>query len=305
MFVGMIEKTAVAGRERWSAHGLAVLRHPLLEDFFWQSDELTVWLCREKCPSAEGQPDMVAEQGPISAAWLKALLRAQERWPLDWQAVILDHREVSVAFHAGHGGVAPLYLRPTGWAIEISWDMADFYAGASASEVDCDWTAFRLTGNPPYGASTMLHNLYMLTERACILVDSMGAARVDYPDPAPYYIPTPLRADVDVPVVACALIEGLIARWPLEHGMTAAEFSGGMDSAVTAGLLATMSDAPLTTLALEIAGPAAAQQRARRALAVRHFRFRDRTMPVDHVQMLPEDLSGAADYQPTPRNADL
>lgn len=302
MFIGRIDRTATAGCERWSFDGLRAMAHPLLENFCWEGPDLSLVLCRER--SAAGGADFP----PASDAGegeLRAFLAALETWPLDWQAIVVDHRRASVTFRAGHGGVAPLYVRAAASALEVSWNFADFYADADAGDVDPAWTAFRLTGNPPYASATLFSNVFMVTERAALHVGAGGEVRVEYPPPAPYFLPTPLREDVDIPAAACGLVDALLRRWPLGDLEVAAEFSGGMDSAVIAGVLARAAVSAPVTAALAITGAAARQQRERRRLAISRFSYRDMTWPVERTAMIPSGFSTTSDYVATPRNADL
>ncbi|RCW21521.1 asparagine synthase [Ciceribacter lividus] len=302
MFVGRLERTVAAGCERWAVDRLRVMTHPLLEHFRWEGPDLSVLLCRER--STTGGAGLPPASG-AGEAELRAFLTIMEAWPLDWQAIVVDHRRAAVTVRAGHGGVAPLYVRPSASAIEVSWDFADFYADAAAGDVDPAWTAFRLTGNPPYAAATLFSNVFMVTERAALHVDVGGKVTVEYPAPAPYFLPTPVREDVDIPAVASDLVEALLRRWPLDALEVAAEFSGGMDSAVIAGVLARGAALPPVTAALEITGAAAFQQRERRELAIARLGYRDMTWPVERTAMVPSGFSAASDYVATPRNADL
>lgn len=305
MFRGRVEQAELSDTRRWSAVKLEIMQHPMLEDFSWETPDMSVYLCRERCRGSNRSEYGSIPPQDVSAGRLLDFLRQQQSWPLDWQAIIIDHKAAGIEFRAGHGGVAPLYIRSASGRIQMSWDFADFYADASLSDVDPDWTAFRLTGNPPYAATTMFRNLYMVTERSRLHVDAKAHVSVHYPDPAPYYLPTELRPDVDIPAVAGNLIEALLARWSLADVAAVTEFSGGMDSAVIAGVLARMYQQPPLTAALLIAGPAADQQRARRQLAIKRFGFIDEGLPVERVAMIPPDLASAGDYVATPYNADL
>jgi asparagine synthase (glutamine-hydrolysing) len=131
------------------------------------------------------------------------------------------------------------------------------------------------------------------------------AVTVQYPPPAPYYVPTALRGDADVVGAACDLIGALLRRWPVGTIRVGAEFSGGLDSAIIAAVLAQGQAEPLPTYALHVQGPARDQQKARRALAVAHFGFDDYLLDVGCAPAIPAGFDGERAYDAAPYNADL
>lgn len=307
MFKGTIDREyPAAGREprqasQSPAARIHILDHPLLESFRWETPEQTILLCRERCAG----PDSL---GPPRADWTmeqaRAFCAAHRHRPLDHQSVSIDNSSGMVTVSSGHGGVAPLYIKVAGTRIDLSWSMADFYPEIGLDDVDIERTGLRLTGTLPYAATTMFRSVFMATERASLIISREGAVEIRYPAPAEYYVPTPLRDDADIAAAARGLVDTLLQRWPLKPDLVASEFSGGLDSAVVAAILAARYR-DLPTYALEIDGSARAQQIRRRALAIDHFSFRDMVLPVGAVPMVPFSFAHHADYEAAPYNADL
>lgn len=307
MFKGTIDRgfLPAAGGQREAVQSpaarIATLDHPLLESFRWETPEQAILLCRERCTGAD-------RLGPPRAGWTmeqaQAFCVAHQQWPLDHQSVSIDGRSGTITLSAGHGGVAPLYIRASATRIDLSWSMADFYPDIDFDDVDIERTGLRLTGTLPYAATTMFRSVFMVTERASLTVGPDGTVHAAYPAPAEYYVPTPLRGDADIAAATHGLVDALLQRWPLQTELIASEFSGGLDSAVVAAILAARYP-DLPTYALEIDGPARGQQIRRRALAIDHFAFRDMLLPVNAVPMVPSSFARHADYQAMPYNADL
>ncbi len=281
---------------------LEALTHPLLESFRWETDERIVLICRERCVKrndlAVARPEWTIEQALDFCA-------AHSQWPLDYQTISIDRRSGNVTFRAGHGGVAPLYLRVTAKRIDLSWSVADFYPHLTLGDVDVERTGLRLVGTLPYAMTTMFRDVFMLTERASLSVDRNGIIETRYPPPAPYYIPTPLVDNADVADAGCQLVDSLLRRWPLTPAIMTSEFSGGLDSAIVAAILARQHSDALPTYALQIEGAARNQQITRRALAIEHFGFRDQVVNVDSVPMVPATFAKDSNYVTAPYNADL
>ncbi|NKM67571.1 asparagine synthase-related protein [Rhizobium laguerreae] len=280
---------------------IKILDHPLLESFRWDTTDQIVLICRERSAEANGQV-VALRDWPIERAHDFC---AFGRWPLDYQTISINRHSGTVTFSAGHGGVAPLYMKVSGERIDLSWSIADFYSGMTLADVDTDRAGLRLVGTLPYATTTMFRGVFMLTERASLCIDRMGAVETKYPPPAPYFIPTPLVDGADVAAAACHLIDTLLRRWPLTPALTASEFSGGLDSAVVAAILAGQHPDALQTYALEVEGPARSQQTSRREIAIEHFGFRDQTLRVDTIPMVPCGFEVSSDYVPAPYNADL
>ena len=308
MFKGTIDRgppSSSTGQQQQASQSPAAcvhsLDHPLLESFRWETREQTILLCRERC----ARPDRLdAPQADWTIQQAAAFCAAHQQWPLDYQSISIDGRTGTVTFSAGHGGVAPLYIRVAGARIDLSWSMADFYSDIDADDVDIERTGLRLTGTQPYAATTMFRSVFMLTERASVSVSRDGTVKVTYPAPAEYYLPTPLQDNADIPAAACGLLDALLRRWPVGSSIMASEFSGGLDSAVVAAIL-TGQHPSLPTYALQIDGAASRQQTRRRTLAVDHFGFQDMLLPVSSVPMVPSTFARHADYEATPYNADL
>ncbi|WP_260685347.1 hypothetical protein [Rhizobium laguerreae] len=43
---------------------------------------------------------------------------------MDYQTISINRHSGTVTFSAGHGGVAPLYLKVSGERIDLSWSIA-------------------------------------------------------------------------------------------------------------------------------------------------------------------------------------
>ncbi|MGO7280478.1 hypothetical protein [Rhizobium ruizarguesonis] len=162
---------------------IKILDHPLLESFRWDTTDQIILICRERSAEANGQ--LVAlRDWPIE--------RAQDfcafgQWPLDYQTISINRHSGTVTFSAGHGGVAPLYLKVSGERIDFSWSIADFYSDMTLADVDTDRTGLRLVGTLPYATTTMFRGVFMLTERASLCISRTGAVETKYPPPAPYF----------------------------------------------------------------------------------------------------------------------
>lgn len=309
MFKGTInwEELERAGKLRQpssstAAISIETITHPLLESFRWETDEQVVLICRERCAKnhalSAARPEWTIEQALDFCA-------AQDQWPLDYQTISIDRRSGRVTFRAGHGGVAPLYLRVAARRIDLSWSVADFYPHLTLEDVDIERAGLRLVGTLPYAMTSLFRGVLMLTERASISVGRNGAIETHYPPPASYYIPTPLVDNADVADAGCRLVDTLLRRWPLTPDIIASEFSGGLDSAIVAAIMARQHPDALPTYALQIEGAARNQQMRRRALAIGHFGFRDHVLDVDSIPMVPATFSEDSSYVTAPYNADL
>jgi asparagine synthase (glutamine-hydrolysing) len=290
-------------RDGGNEDGLAVvaLEHPLLESFSWRDPNRVVLLCRERCVD----PDSLADP-PSSAQTdlIDAFCAAHSDWPLDHQRVTIDLKNRYITFHAGHGGVVPLYVWAVAGQVAFSWSITDLYQAVAFDQLDRDRVALLLTGTPPYGAKTVFRSVHMVSERASLRVDRSGAT-VHYPEPAPYYLPTPVDGEADIVGAACRLVGSLLQRWPTTRVRVGAEFSGGLDSAFIAASLADLVPSPLATYALQIAGPARAQQIRRRDLGIRRFGFDDTTLDVARVPAIPAGFNSRDSYDAAPYHADL
>lgn len=95
---------------------IKILDHPLLESFRWDTTDQIILICRERSAEANGQ--LVAlRDWPIERAQDFCALG---QWPLDYQTISINRHSGTVTFSAGHGGVAPLYLKVSGERIDLS-----------------------------------------------------------------------------------------------------------------------------------------------------------------------------------------
>ncbi|MFW8642881.1 hypothetical protein ACOJBO_09425 [Rhizobium beringeri] len=104
---------------------IKILDHPLLESFRWDTTDQIILICRERSAEASGQV-VALRDWPIERAHDFC---AFGQWPLDYQTISINRHSGTVTFSAGHGGVAPLYLKVSGERIDLSWSIADFYSG--------------------------------------------------------------------------------------------------------------------------------------------------------------------------------
>lgn len=278
-------------------------KHPFLETAEFFTNNEIVFLSREYISGAK---PLVGADSPTAVRchpdFLHTLVQKQKSWPLDYQAIHIDLTRQKVSITAGHGGVAPLFVWRNRQQVTFSWDQEDLIPNISFGDLSKDFLALQIIGCAPYSAETAYCSIKMLTERAKISVDASQIS-VQYPEPAPYYVPIPLRSGADVPGAYADLLRAVLSQRPLRASETVAELSGGLDSGLVSVLLADQMGEGFRTCALEVEGAAWFQQQSRRKLLVDLTCVRDTTVPVGLKTAVPSQLNDRT-YFPSTYNAD-
>lgn len=258
--------------------------HPALEHFSIAAAERVLIVVRERLAGvtrdASPQPP-----GVIEAVGEEAFLDecgAALAWPLDFVAVQLSLRADSpaVELRAGRWGSAPLYLVSRAGDFWGDWDPARLYAHLTSEQLSAELAArFLVNCDQPYSRRTIFPEIQRLTERARASWTPEGhgsGLAFEYPPAAPLTSARKLKPGAD-PVAGFLEIVAAAERRLLTvpPDSLSAQLSGGLDSAIVAGVLARTSPEPLRSFGLLVPGELGAHQQRRRGELARLFGLDD------------------------------
>ncbi|HEX8282666.1 MAG TPA: asparagine synthase C-terminal domain-containing protein [Pyrinomonadaceae bacterium] len=274
--------------------------HPALEHFSITAAERVLIVVRERLAGVSRAASPQSHDG-VEVVGEEAFLDeygAALQWPLDYVAVQLSLRAdaPAVELRAGMWGSAPLYLVSRGGDLWGDWDPAELYAHLTSEQLSAEYAArFLVNCDQPYSRRTLIPEIQRLTERARALwTPEGGSSRLafEYPPDAPLQSARKLKPGAD-PVAGFLEIVGASARrWlTVPPESLSAQLSGGLDSAIVAGVVAGSSPEPLRTFGLLMPGDLGAQQQRRRAELARLFGLKDEHLNVGDYEMFSQDGS--------------
>jgi asparagine synthase (glutamine-hydrolysing) len=272
--------------------------HPALEHFSIAAAERVLIVVRERLagvsrsapPQSHDAFEVVSEEAVLDA------YDAAQQWPLDYVAVQLSLRTDSpaVELRAGMWGSAPLYLVSRGGDLWGDWDPAELYAHLTSEQLSAEYAArFLVNCDQPYSRRTLIPEIQRLTERARALWTPEGdGSRLafEYPPDAPLQSARRLKPGADPVAGFLEIVGASTRRWlTVPPDSLSAQLSGGLDSAIVAGVVAGSSPEPLRSFGLLVPGDLGAQQQRRRGELARLFDLDDHHLDVaDYPLFSPE-----------------
>ncbi|MET0548018.1 MAG: asparagine synthase-related protein [Xanthomonas sp.] len=245
---------------------------------------------RERCR------DVAWEENPtgtlVDADRFNQLYKEALLWPLDYLMIEVAQAGCRLKLRAGVLGSAPVYCRITDDAVEISYDLADFFSRPTT--IDLEMASRRLALSADYSARQLCSGVLMLTERAALYAEP-GKGRYAYPSPAEAVSPCEdISLDHGMERFE-QLLQRAVSIRPASKQM-AVELSGGMDSATVACALA-RSHHGIASLGILLDEGSSQTQAERRRMLVEKLGLRDTTVTID---AFPPTL----DLQPNARRPD-
>ncbi|UYC10722.1 asparagine synthase-related protein [Xanthomonas sp. CFBP 8445] len=245
---------------------------------------------RERCTDVEWKKDdtgILVDADRFNQLYKEALL-----WPLDYLMIEVAQAGCRLKLRAGLLGSAPVYCRVSDDAVEISYDLADFFSRPTT--IDLEMASRRLALSAAYSARQLCSGVLMLTERATLFAEP-GKARYVYPSPAETVAPSD-EALIDYGMERFGqLLHRAVSIRPAST-QVAVELSGGMDSATVACAL-TRSQHNILSLGILLDQGHSQTQTERRRLLVETLGLRDTAVNID---AFPPTL----DLQPSARRPD-
>ncbi|WP_295965012.1 asparagine synthase-related protein [uncultured Xanthomonas sp.] len=252
---------------------IAPYRHPALETVVVRTQGQWFATVRERCTDVEWKKDdtgVLVDADQFNRLYKEALL-----WPLDYLMIEVAQAGSRLKLRAGLLASAPVYCRVTDDAVEISYDLADFFSRPTT--IDLEMASRRLALNADYSARQLCSGVVMLTERATLYAEP-GKTRYVYPSPAEIGSPSE-EALIDYGVERFEqLLHRAISIRPASKRV-ATELSGGMDSATVACALTRSHDNILSFGILLDEGDSQNQAQRRRML-VEKLGLRDTSIPI-------------------------
>ncbi|WP_254458450.1 asparagine synthase-related protein [Xanthomonas sacchari] len=253
---------------------IAPYRHSAVETVVVRTQGQWFATVRERCRDVAWEN---TETGAlVDADRFNQLYKEALLWPLDYLMIEVAQAGCRLKLRAGLLGSAPVYCRVTDDAVEISYDLADFFSRPTT--IDLEMTSRRLALSADYSARQLCSGVVMLTERAALYAEP-GKTRYVYPSPAETLSPSE-EALIDYGVERFEqLLHRAISIRPASK-QVAAELSGGMDSATVACALTRSHDNFLSLGILLDEGHSQTQAERRRML-VERLGLRDTRIPID------------------------
>lgn len=229
---------------------------------------------RERCTDLEWKKDgtdVLVDADRFNQLYKEALL-----WPLDYLMIEVAQAGCRLKLRAGLLGSAPVYCRVSDEAVEISYDLADFFS--QPTTIDLEMASRRLALSAEYSARQLCSGVLMLTERATLYAEP-GKARYVYPSPAEALAPSDGALSDHCMERFEQLLQRAVSIRPVSTQM-AVELSGGMDSASVACAL-TRSHRDIASLGILLDEESGQTQVERRRLLVEKLGLRDTAVNID------------------------
>jgi asparagine synthase (glutamine-hydrolysing) len=253
---------------------IAPYRHCAVETIVVRMQGQWFATVRERCRDVEwdkGDAGALVDADRFNQLYKEALL-----WPLDYLMIEVAQAGCRLKLRAGLLGSAPVYCRVTDDAVEISYDLADFFSRPTT--IDLEMASRRLALNADYSARQLCSGVLMLTERATLYAEP-GKSRYVYPSPAETISPSE-EALIDHGVERFEqLLHRAISIRPTPKRM-AVELSGGMDSATVACALA-QSHENIISLGVLLDDGYSQLQAERRRMLIEKLGLRDTAVNID------------------------
>ena len=286
---------------------VAPLRHPALEEVVIASGNCLLVSVRE-CSNGRPGPEVAAgvragQLTEVTRAQFRKLANELGRWPLQWQQIVVgddteptgrrDATRALATVRAGAWGTAPTFVMARDAELLGDWDAARLPLHLACARLDPVLAVqFLVDLATPYSRRTLLPGLELVTERSTLTwrvgPHGQGTARIEYPSPMPRFMPGRLTENADVPAGFERIVSTSLSRWRSVTACEAgAELSGGLDSAIVAGLAAGRQGG-LRSYGVSLIGPCASDQRSRRRELVALFDLRDTELPIaDFLPLAP------------------
>ncbi|WP_157407450.1 asparagine synthase [Actinomadura atramentaria] len=192
------------------------------------------WTCRESFIEPFDHPALTASCEPLPEAdgggWTFTVRERRDTVnAISGEFCRVAATAQYVTITAGSWGTAPLFILERDQCLFGSWDLTRLpLRGSPLNEREA---ARLLTMRFRYTAETLFTGLLRLTERATIRSDFTGTPLVVYPEPAQHWAPRELAPEADVVAGYETVLDQVLAEYSFIPDMTAAQVSGGLDSA--------------------------------------------------------------------------
>lgn len=265
---------------RFGPHGLSFgssfiepFRHRAVSASLLRAPSATAVIVAEQPEAGQGLREVMCSDGELA----DRLQRAHAP-PRELISVEIQHGNGGVIVTAGLCGAAPIYLTMRGDALLGDWDAGALLRAMPERRLDRVLAVAALTdGGLPYSARTLFSDLRLLTERGRAYWHPGEDIDIVYPPAAQRPRPRALKPDADVPGAFIAVLRRTMQRWLAPGAPAFCELSGGLDSAIVAGIARTLTD-DVSTFGLELDGAMGAAQRERRRVLAAHFGFADHAL---------------------------
>jgi len=188
-----------------------------------------------------------------------------------------------VQLTAGQIGTAPVYLTLTDDVLWLDWSISDIVKHTSRTLDPVHAAAF-LTGKNDYGTHTLFRDVHRVAAGTTFDV-SDRTVRISHAEASPGLTVTPLEEGADPRSLLFRGMRAVFQTRMFNPATTAAEISGGMDSAIAALALSEAYGPGLRSSGAIFAGDMGASQQARRQLIIDKGGFID--LPIDATQHAP------------------
>lgn len=274
------KKAWVADAKGWLAGGSFVrpFLNPALETMALQAPGMVLFVSRERLSAGPRRPRAAALE-TVSRKELLACLDAQAGHPLDYCAVLIaSGRESRCEIRCGEWGSAPLYLiDPEDDVLHGHWHPARLYSLMKRKRIDLSMVSAALVGTAPmYSSHTYYRDIRRVTERARAVWNGDGLEIIE-PPAVSLAGPGKWKPGADPVSLYLDLAQACMNRRAPGLGkMMACELSGGLDSALVAGLAARYGE--VRSYGMIMAGRNGRLQTTRRRTMARVFGLKDRTV---------------------------
>ena len=269
------------------------LSHPALNAEMLVSKRRTAVIVRERI-HGQPQPSASFAVTQCSEQALDHALAEARAWPLDFVELLLTRRDgaADVRLRCGHWGTAPVYLLERNRVLHVDWNVTRLYPHLRSTDLEPGFAAQYLLGlDHPYSRRTIFPDIWMLTERATASWrPPFHRLKITYPRPEQRARARHLKRNARVVETFREILSASMRRWVAsEDDLLAVELSGGLDSSIVAGTMASIAPGEVRSYGMIMPGAISRHQRARRDEVVRRFGLLDRTLPcIDHPPFNPK-----------------
>lgn len=271
------------------------LRHDALEEVVVTCGSRLLVCVRERCAGRSGPPGRPgAPPADVDGERFDRLAEELRAWPLQWHLLVVGGGERLATVDAGLWGTAPVFLVADRDELRGDWDASRLLPHLRRTDLDPARAArFLAEFATPYERNTLFRGLRLVTERArADWVRRPGGGTelcVTYPPAWRRPIAGTLLPGADPVGTFAEITAASLARWADVAGDTlGSELSGGLDSGIVTATAAARAGSSLRSYGIELLGPCADDQAARRAELVELFKLHDTRVPIRaHLPLAP------------------
>ena len=188
-----------------------------------------------------------------------------------------------VQLTAGQIGAAPIYITLVDGVLWLDWSISEVIKHSTRTLDPVHASSF-LTGKNDYGTHTLFRDVYRVAAGTRFDV-SDRVVNISHAEPAPGLTVSPLEEGADPRALLFRGMRAVFQTRPFDAVTTAAEISGGMDSAIAALALSDAYGPGLRSSGAIFAGEMGAAQQSRRQLIIAKGGYVD--LPIDATKHAP------------------